>query len=231
MFKHRLGIIAIAIALAAIDCPPVVAATPLGVQLPSDGLLWPYVLYGQTVGNVPVPVTLDSAHATYVDTVGLRTTYSAAIRNVSINAATATDIFVIAGSASKTVRVTMLGYTAEYSSTPAILDTSVVKRSTADTGGTSTALTAVPLDSQYPAATATVTSYTANPTLGTSVGLVNAQYVAIPNFGWVDTNYNYGLNGAAGMTLHGTAESLAINANAGGSATYIFDFKVTWTEE
>ena len=76
---------------------------------------------------------------------------------------------LILGSASKVVRVTSVRISVT-GSVSATFSVQLVKRSTADTGGTSTALTLVPYDSTNAAATATALAYTANPTLGTSVG-------------------------------------------------------------
>lgn len=85
----------------------------------------------------------------------------------------ASDNFSIYGSGTKTISVLriLFGISSEagsdFSQTIAI-----IKRSTANSGGTPTTLTNVPLDSNEPAATATVTKYSGNPTLGTTVGTV-----------------------------------------------------------
>lgn len=85
--------------------------------------------------------------------------------------ATPQDVFTITGSATRTVRVTGMGL-CSIQTTAGINAWQVVKRSAANTGGTSAAVTRVPVDDSYPAATATVLSYTANPTAGTLIGPV-----------------------------------------------------------
>jgi len=95
-------------------------------------------------------------------------TYSAAI-GALVTAGAATDIFTITGSATKTIRITRIRIGGN--STTATWHIFLgIKRSTANTGGTSTVLTRVPHDSLNAAATATIRAYTANPTLGTTVG-------------------------------------------------------------
>ncbi len=85
--------------------------------------------------------------------------------------ATPQDVFTIMGSASKTIRVVRMGLSG-IQTTAGLNAWSIVKRSTANSGGTSALLTAVPTDDSYPAATATVRQYTANPTAGVLIGSV-----------------------------------------------------------
>lgn len=84
--------------------------------------------------------------------------------------ATPQDVFTITGSATRSVRVTGSGiYTVQ--TTAGINAWLLNRRSTANSGGTSAPVTAVADDPSYPAATATVRQYTANPTTaGTLVG-------------------------------------------------------------
>lgn len=92
--------------------------------------------------------------------------------------ATPTDLFCISGSATKLVIPTVVSIYSQ--STAATLETwTWIKRSTLNTGGTSSALTANPYDSTSAAATATVTSWTAAPgALGTSAGTMFVNGVA-----------------------------------------------------
>ncbi len=83
--------------------------------------------------------------------------------------ATPQDVFAITGSATKTIRVVSMGI-ASLQTTAGINTWSIVKRSTANTGGTSAAVAAVSTSSLYPAATATVLQYTGNPVAGTLLG-------------------------------------------------------------
>ena len=90
-----------------------------------------------------------------------------------------TDFFSITGSATKTVEIIHIQVTGSGTSTSQ-LDINLLKRSTANTGGTPTALTKVPFDSRRSAATATVVTYAAAPTRGTLVGNICACQVELP---------------------------------------------------
>lgn len=89
----------------------------------------------------------------------------------------ATDIFQIIGSASTTVEIDKITISGtQTTGGPIILILS--KRSTANTGGTSSIGTIVAHNSARAAATTVVTIYTANPTTGTPVGDIKA--IGIP---------------------------------------------------
>ena len=159
-------------------------------------------------------------------------TYSASIVGLA-TAATATDIFTITGSATKTVRVARIMVNG-VQTTSAQVNVLIVKRSTANTAGTSTAPTRVPYDSASAAATATVLAYTANPTLGTAVGTASASRAFIP--GAATASDAQGLeivSGGAGqqiMTLRGIAEVLAVNLNGVTVTGSAINVTVEWTE-
>lgn len=167
---------------------------------------------------------------------GYKASYAAAIQGL-VPAASATDIFTIAGSGTKTIRITRLEVSGIATT---IVDTSVqfIVRSTADTGGTSTAPTAVKYDSTNPAATATIAAYTANPTgLGTSVGLVRTSKcifnLVAPTAGSESGRLieDFGDRPAQAVVLRGATQVLAVNLNgvtiSGGS----LDISVEWTED
>jgi hypothetical protein len=129
-------------------------------------------------------------------------------------AATATDIFQIIGSGTKTVEITriIIGGTQITTGQVAFY---IKKRSTANTGGTSSASTMVPLLSTDAAATAVGAIYTANPTTGTTVGDVDIRLVPITATTVADTQateLNYGTLGKP-ITLSGVAQALTINLN------------------
>jgi len=94
-------------------------------------------------------------------------TYSASKEFSFANSAT--DVFTISGSSTKTIKILSLLFylTATTGRNTTIIG---VRRSSLNTGGTSTLLTNVANDTNNPAGTAIVRSYTANPTLGTLVG-------------------------------------------------------------
>lgn len=128
---------------------------------------------------------------------------------------TPTDIATIFGSATKTVAVTRLSLST-IQTTAGINGWSVIKRSTANTGGTSAALTRVPTDSNAPAATATVLQYTANPSaLGTAVGTVWSGRVFAPALATVVGGSLeiplLSVSTISPLVLRGVAQGLAVN--------------------
>lgn len=93
--------------------------------------------------------------------------------------ATPQDVFTITGSATRAVTVIGMGLSTVQTSA-GMNAWSLVKRSTANTGGTSATVAGVPTSDVYAAATAVVRQYTANPTLGTSLGSVWSGRVPSP---------------------------------------------------
>lgn len=163
-------------------------------------------------------------------------TYTASIAALT-PAASATDIFTITGSATKTIWIRSFGCTGT-STAAASQIVSAFIRGVVDTSGTSTAPTVMNLDSADPAGTATVAAYTANPTIASTgtFGIVAT--------GLLTTVAPASVNSGAGLffqenstdlirpiTLHGTSQQLALNLGgasiaSGGSLTCT----VTWTE-
>jgi hypothetical protein len=145
-------------------------------------------------------------------------------------AATPTDVFILNGSATKTIkikRVTVSGL----ATTAGSMNVSLVKRTVVNTAGTSTAPSIAQFDSLDASATAVPKLYTANPSaLGAGVSLSSQ-------------TLNFGVAGAAGTVifdfanrndkaiyLHGVAEGLAINLNggavpSGGTFGYTIEFE------
>lgn len=163
------------------------------------------------------------------------TTYAASSALVT-PATSATDLAIINGSASKTIKVLKVFLT--YRTTPVgAVDSSpfyLIKRSTANSGGTSSGLTPVALDSGNAAASvANPLIYTANPTTGSTVGTVQ---MAVASAGTVAGGsvilYDADKYGQA-VVLRGTAQGLAVNSNgvtvAGTSPLVSVTF--VWTEE
>lgn len=88
-------------------------------------------------------------------------------------AATPTDVLEIVGAANKTIEILQIDVTGVIGTSNGI-PMDLIKRSTANTGGSSTNATIVPASSADPASSATVKQYTANPSLGTAVGTVKS---------------------------------------------------------
>lgn len=154
-------------------------------------------------------------------------------------AASSTDIFVIGGSATKTIRLLRLLLSGTQTTAGNIGQVAVVKRSTANTGGTAVAATAVALDSDpVKPASALVQHYTANPTTGTLVGAIWQKRCLLPAPASVadgvlfDLDFTQLLNGKLPV-LRGLAEQFAINLGGGTLPTGAAEFQVTafWSEQ
>lgn len=128
--------------------------------------------------------------------------------------ASATDIATLSGNASNTAKLlacyvtiqpTVAGQCAYF----------LTKRSTANSGGTSSTDTGIPQDSSDSACVSVARKYTANPTTGTLVGNVaNYSYYIAQAPGQPVTIPLYVANPLAKpITLRGTAESVAVNQN------------------
>lgn len=165
---------------------------------------------------------------------GTNYTYGAAVANFTY-AANGTDIFTISGSNTKTVRIKHISIDGTQTST-AIRSVTLIKRSTANTGGTFTALTNVPYDSSNPAGTAVVGYYTANPTtLGTTVGALHVEKLIIPaTNATVEDSLIFSTMDAVNsqdITLRGSSEVLAINMSGVTSNGNLMNVDIMWTEE
>lgn len=152
-----------------------------------------------------------------------------------VTVASATDVFILNGSASKTIRVTRVLVSGTIGTAAAYVDVTLVKRSTANTGGTSSATTIVPLDSAFAAGTAVALQYTANPTTGTAVGTIAAAkyFAALSGTAAPTTQleFKFGDNNASTCVLRGTAQGLAVNFNTGPANAGSFDITIEYTEE
>ncbi len=184
--------------------------------------------------------TLANAKYLQVDSVRSLATYNAGSTRASYSAivqglapaATATDIFNIKGSGTKTVKITQLSIsgTAATAISPSV---QLIVRSTANSGGTSSTPTIVKHDSNNAAATAVVTAYTANPTLGTTVGAIRSRKVAFPLTGTIGTDggWDFGVRPSQPIVLRGTAESVSVNLSSATVVTGSIDIWVEFTEE
>ena len=162
-------------------------------------------------------------------------TYSAATGSFT-PPATPTDMFIINGSATKTIKISQI-IISTTQTTAGVNVFFVVKRSTANTGGTSVSETLVPYDSQDTAATGTAKHYTANPTVGTAVGTIRSPKLwsadaSGANSGMSIYTFDFQRLNEQGMTLRGVAEGLAVNFNGAAlPAGLSVNISVTWTEE
>ena len=156
--------------------------------------------------------------------------YSAAVDTFG-NSSTG-DILCVAGGVGKVVRVKHVTISG-VASNATMNSVSLIKRSSLDSGGTPTAVTAVPNDSTNPAAVATVTAYATDPTPGTQVGVVRAQRVPIGSVttlvGAAYALFNTATPSGQPLVLRGASEALCVRVNntAGGQ----WDIDTEWTEE
>lgn len=179
-------------------------------------------------------VSLDKTGAQMSNGEGRKPTYSAAVIAYSPYA-TPQDILGIVGSASKQVRV--LRFAVSGRATQANqLDVQLVKRSSADTGGTPSALTAVSHDSNDGAASAAVSSFAAAPTAGTLVGAIRAQQINLSASGSggaaVPVEFDFGTVNDKSVVLNSASEGLYLNLNgATMPAGTVLNVFVEWSEE
>jgi hypothetical protein len=190
----------------------IVLATPARAQSPGVSSPW------NPVWSIPIDSIKRSYGASIVGLVG---------------AASATDVFGICGSASTTVRVTRV-LVAGRATAAANADLAIIKRSTADTGGTATNPAAIPYDSSIAAGTAVVSAYTANPTTGTAVGTLGTYQVNLGNLTTTlgpQTIADFGNRPASGVVLRGVAQCLYANLSGATFAGNLYNISVEWTEE
>ena len=134
---------------------------------------------------------------------------------VFTTAASATDIFNFKGSSTKTVYIRKVVWKQANCTAGGAQHTYLIKRSTANSGGTSSALSAVPLDSNFASATASGVYYTANPTVGTSLGTIAHKTLFIGSL-LMEQNTAVlfdATRGGSPIVLHGTGESISVNYN------------------
>lgn len=150
-----------------------------------------------------------------------------------VPASSATDIFTLVPTGgTKIVTITKVVVSCTQT-TPGAIDLVFLKRSTADTAGTSSTPTIVKLDSQNPTSAASALAYTANPTAGTLVGNLSVyklnclgtstaspEDLVIENFGYLNQ----------GVILRGTGEQFAINLNSQTVTGGSFDIDIEWRE-
>ena len=199
------------------------AITPAVLAIAAP-LLLASSLPAEAVGPIQASVVYSAKYNTYGATILALTP-----------AASATDFFTVTGSAAHTIvirNVSCVGVSTAAASIPVQL----VLRSTANTGGTSTAPTMSPMDSSDPAATAVVAAYTANPTLGTLIGSVDVAMLSTgpataaagspASFAWSPDDVR------EPPTLRGVTQVMALNANATSfAAGTSLVCRVIWTEQ
>ncbi len=154
-------------------------------------------------GNTPTVVTPSTNVATYRPAFDV-TGYT-----------TPTDLWQLCGSATKTVKVRYIRLSGT-ATTATSSDIILVKRSTADTGGTPTSITLTSSDSQNAASGASLVTFAAAPTLGTLVGAFDDQQLTMPpptssTPAVTYLPFEFGARGEQPVVLRGVAECIALN--------------------
>jgi len=171
-----------------------------------------------------------------------KTTYSAGFTGLA-PAASATDVVCLAGSATRTVKITKIeiGGTA---GTLVTLPVLLTKKATADSGGTAASTTANPantitsLDSTFPTATAVPISYTANPTINAAGTILSAKTLTLPvtsaGVASIPTTWNFGAGNSnllSPIVLRGVAQQVCLNFSTISVSSGLLVGTLEWTEE
>lgn len=164
-----------------------------------------------------------------VDTEGQKATYSYATASIT-PAATPTELFNISGATGKVIRIKKIAM--DLSSTVSgKLNIALIKRSTAASGGTSASGTVNKFDSADVTASASILSFTANPTVGTTTSI--AEVFALPSSAApVEVVRDYSTRNDESMVLR-AGEYLGINGlgSALPNADARINCTIEWTEE
>lgn len=161
-----------------------------------------------------------------------RATFGAGVDTITL-AATPTDILTIQGAANKVIRlksVILNGLSATTGGYPALF----IRRSAANTGGTSVVLQGYAHDTNDGSPAAVVRYYTANPSaLGTAVGTLHAgRFVASTASNLDRLILQYSWQNDKSIVLRGPNDFLAINLKGSTlAATTTVDIDLLWTEE
>ncbi len=171
---------------------------------------------------------------------GEKTTYRASTLIPFVPAVTINiPWFLIEGSASKTIIVKRIAVSGSTLTAVAYLAVNVVKFSSAASGGTATSAPMVPMDSNFPAATAAfVKYYTAVPTPGATIGsiatnrcLFQATVAAAAGL-TRDYVFDFGdMPETKGVVLRGTTQGLGLIWPVVPASTVTLAVDIEWTEE
>lgn len=143
--------------------------------------------------------------------------------------ASAGDVFVLPGNATNTVYITRVILSCEQT-TAGLVTLQILKRSTADTSGTSSNITVVPDDSKYSAGVSVPKAYSVVPTTGTLIGALDSNYLGCMATGTAASNDIYVMDRRSKpIPLHGTAEQLVVSVPAATGGTYAV--KLEWYEQ
>ena len=174
----------------------------------------------------------------------IKRTYSQSVMQLSASGTASSDIVQLCGAAGVTTKLVRATFSGRATAVQPV-DVILIKRSNWDTGGTVYAgggfagLSAVgiPNDANDAASVAAVTPYTASPTLGTAVGVINTAQAYLGNLttgisGQPPVIFDYGNRPDKAPTLRSATQCVAVGLSPtsivnGG----LFDINMEWTEE
>lgn len=157
-------------------------------------------------------------------------TYSACVSALALDALGPTDAFTISGVDGAQVRIQRIRISG--AGAAGGLNLHVVKRSSLNSGGTSTTPNKVPHDSNDDAAQAIVKAYTANPTsLGTSLGDIRAERLPLTVNGIGGISFEFGNFEGKPLILNGASELVAVNLAGGILIGATMSASIEWTEQ
>ena len=142
----------------------------------------------------------------------IRKTYSASF-NVTLDAS-ATDIVEIIGSGSSSIQITQI-FISGVATASSVVNLALIRKSSLATGGSSSTIAATNHETGDAATTATVKTYSANPTVGTTVGRLRLFPIPLGTSSLYGSplQLDFGINGKP-IILSGATQTLCIS-NAG----------------
>ncbi len=179
--------------------------------------------------------TLNAVFTLAYDQSTMKPTYSAT--RLITPASSATDVCILGGSATRSVRVRRIIFSGYTTGTAVTEPVAILKRSTLGTGGTQQLIDMVPHDTTNTltnaanTATANAEAFTANPTVGTLVGALADVYVSFQATTGINSGYQFefGRLGSP-IVLRSAAQNVVVNLN-GVTITGLISCTFEWTEE
>lgn len=205
----------------------------LGILLSSSACFGQAIIFTQpsSTSPQPVPTSPDSPYYPQFSSVAGRDPgYAGSVVQGTV-ASSPTDAVCLLGSATKVVRVTQIRISGDL--TVALVATAGLNfYSTADTGGTSGAVTVTPFDQSDVAAGASLLLYSANPTAGTLAGVLKDDLISFGALSGSAANvvsYDFIRQGKP-PTLRGATESLCLNLGGVALSGMKLNASFEWTE-
>lgn len=219
-----------------VNLPSAVAVTNFPTGFIADGVVATAADTDLAAGTVN-PLQVNGGGALFVDITGRTNTYRGCQSAFIPLADPSVPFFVIQGSATKVVKIRHLKLTWACTTGNAAPNVLRLRRYTAISGGTSNAVTAVPLDTLNAAATAVVSQYSALPTVATpfNAGSISSEYMqwitnAAGLVGPVSAQLDFGVDNCQALTLRGVSDFIGIEISAVAAGGPTMTIRCSWTE-